>query len=188
MDEKDQCSSQTSPTFAVCCAGGKVRLPPLLRPPPYLMNLYTSLESEADSFRKNARSYNSLLACTSFGADMNEEFQRHGVSNFTVYGQVYHFIGSLLPNEGQVPKFAQLYIYDTENEMRNRLNIMQDLDTTVLQNLQNMLDAVNPYIQVFRQARDIIQTSDTSDVSMVIHGDRTKDLRRYGVPTSSDVI
>ena len=74
MNEKDQRSTLTSPTFAVCCAGGKVRLPPLLRPPPYLINLYTSLESEANNFRKNIRSYNSLLVCTSFGADINGEF------------------------------------------------------------------------------------------------------------------
>ena len=86
IEERDQYSSQTSPSFTVCCAGGKVRLPPLLKPPLYLMNLYTSPESEANTFRKNARSYNSLLACTSFGADVNGEFQRSGVSNFTVYG------------------------------------------------------------------------------------------------------
>ena len=139
MDEKVQSSSQAFPSFAVCCAGGKVSLPPLLRPPPYLMNLYTSLESEADAFHKDLRSYNSLLACTSFGTDVNEEFQRNGVSNFTIHEWIYHFIGLLLPNEGQAPKFAQLYIYDTENEMRNRLNIMQDLDVTILQNLQDML-------------------------------------------------
>jgi len=151
------------------------------------MNLYTSLEPEANAFRRNVRSYNSLLACTSFGADVNGEFQRSGLSNFTIHGQVYHFIGSLLPNEGEAPKFAQLYIYDTENEMNNRLNIMQNVDVTILQNLQNMLDVANPYIQVFRQARDIIQASETSDVSMVIHGDRTKNLHRYEAPTSSDV-
>jgi hypothetical protein len=29
---------------------------------------------------------------------------------------------------------------------------MQDIDTTILQNLQDMLDVVNPYIQVIRQA------------------------------------
>ena len=50
-----------------------------------------------------------------------------------------------------------------------------------------MLNAVNPYVQAFRQARDIIQASETSDISMVIHGDHTKNLHRYGAPTSSDV-
>ena len=72
------------------------------------------------------------------------EFRRSGVSNLTIHEQVYHFIGSLLPDEGEAPKFAQLYIYDTENEIKNRLNIMQDVDATILQNLQDMLDMTNP--------------------------------------------
>ena len=38
MNEKDQRSSQHFTTFSICCAGGKVSLPSLLRPPPYLMN------------------------------------------------------------------------------------------------------------------------------------------------------
>jgi len=151
------------------------------------MNLYTSQNSKANTFRRNVRSYNSLLACTSFGADVNEEFQRNGVSNFTVHGQVHHFVGSLLPNEEQAPRFAQLYIYDTENETRNRLNIMQNLDATILQNLQDMLNTVNPYIQIFRQAWNIIQASEVSDLSMVIHSDHTRNLHKYGAPTSSDV-
>ena len=187
MAEKNQKSSHASPTFTVCCSDGKVNLSPLLKPPPYLMNLYTSSGSAADSFRKNVRSYNSLLACTSFGANVNKEFQGRGVSNFVIHGQVYHLIGSLLPEEGESPRFAQLYIYDTDNETRNRSNIMDNLDITILQNLQNMLHTVNPYIKAFRQARDIIQTSETSDISMLIHSDRTQDLRRYGAPTSSDV-
>jgi len=39
-----------------------VVLVPLLKPLPYLMYLYTSLEPEANSFHKNIRGYNSLLA------------------------------------------------------------------------------------------------------------------------------
>ena len=41
MNEKNQSSSLRFPSFAVCCAGGKVNLPPLLKPPPYLLDLYT---------------------------------------------------------------------------------------------------------------------------------------------------
>jgi hypothetical protein len=161
IEEKDHSSNKTSPTFAVCCAGGKVSLQPLLKPPSYLLNLYTSSGPNANSFRKNIRGYNSLLACTSFGANIDEGFQRQGVSNFQIHGQVYHCIGSLLPENGQPPMFAQLYIYDTEHESRNRHNIMQDLDNNILLYLQNMLDTCNPYIKTFRQARDIILSNAT---------------------------
>ena len=53
IEERDQHSSQTSPAFAVCCAGGKVSLPPLFKPPSYLLDLYTSSSSNANSFRRN---------------------------------------------------------------------------------------------------------------------------------------
>ena len=111
INEKSQNSSQASPSFAVCCAGGKVSLPPLLKPPSYLLYLYTSSNPDAVSFCKNIRGYNNLLACTSFGANVNKEFQGQGISNFQIHGQVYHCIGSLLPEDGNPPAFAQLYIY-----------------------------------------------------------------------------
>ncbi|KAL3618781.1 hypothetical protein CASFOL_037443 [Castilleja foliolosa] len=41
---------------------------------------------------------------------------------FRLHGQNYHLIGSLLPEDGTTPKFAQMYIYDTENEVLNRKN------------------------------------------------------------------
>ena len=34
---------------------------------------------------------------------------------------------------------------------------------------------------------DIIQASETADISMVIHSDRTKNLHRFGTPTSPNV-
>jgi hypothetical protein len=45
-----------------------------------------------------------------------------GLPNFIIAGQNYHRIGTLMPSEGERPKFAQLYIYDTENEVQNRLS------------------------------------------------------------------
>jgi hypothetical protein len=45
-----------------------------------------------------------------------------GPPRFVLSGQNYHLLGSLVPSEGQSPKFAQLYIYDTQNEVSNRLS------------------------------------------------------------------
>ncbi|GJT88962.1 DNA helicase [Tanacetum coccineum] len=41
---------------------------------------------------------------------------------FKISGQLYHWIGSLCPPEGQPPRFLQLYIYDTDNEVDNRMS------------------------------------------------------------------
>ena len=83
--------------------------------------------------------------------------------------------------------FTQLYIYDTEHENENRKNIMQDLNDDILLHLQNMLDECNPYIQSFRQARDIILSNRTTEISMIIYNDRTHNSHCYNAPTSSDV-
>lgn len=187
IEEKDHHSSLTSPSFAVCCAGGKVSLPPLLKPPSYLLNLYTTSSSDANLFRKNIRGYNNLLACTSFGASIDERFRGQGVSNFRIHGQVYHRIGTLLPEVGHPPMFAQLYIYDTDHENKNRHNIMEDLNNDILQHLQNMLDEFNPYIKTFRQVRDIVLLNATSEISMIIHSDRASGSHCYNAPTSSEV-
>lgn len=36
-------------------------------------------------------------------------------------GQTCHIFGSMLPLPGESPKYAQLYIFDTENEISNRM-------------------------------------------------------------------
>jgi len=74
----------------MCCAGGKVHLPPVLDPSPYLFDLYTSLYSEVRNFHNNIRAYNGLLVYLSFGANINESFQGQGVSNFKIHGQIYY--------------------------------------------------------------------------------------------------
>src|SRR5688572_16287663 len=127
MEEKDHNSNRTSPTFPVCCFHRKVQLSHLTEPPSYLLNLYTLAEPNAISFRKNIQSYNNILACTSFGAKV-EKFHGQGISNFRIHGQIYHQIGSLLPEEGQSPGFSQLYIYDSKHEIENRHNIIQELN------------------------------------------------------------
>jgi hypothetical protein len=50
-----------------------------------------------------------------------------GPPTIRIQGQICHRIGSMLPVEGQGPKFAQLYIYDTENEVKNRMHIFRSL-------------------------------------------------------------
>src|SRR3990170_904542 len=184
LSEKDRNSSKSSPKLAMCCAGGKIRLPPVLDPPPYLLDLYTSSRSEARNFRNNIRAYNGLLACSSFGAKIDESFQGQGVANFKIHGQIYHRMGSLLSVEGQNPVFAQLYIYDTDHENSNRLNVMRNINPEILQNLQNMLDTYNPYIQNFRQVRDFLRDdAESTEISMRVYCDRSHDARRFSIIT-----
>lgn len=111
------------PEFSICCMKGKVQLPLLSEPPELLRKLFSGEDKRSNNFFQNIRSYNNMFAFTSMGGKV-ETLRNDGRSppSFVISGQNYHRIGTLLPSEGERPKFAQLYIYDTQNELSNRLS------------------------------------------------------------------
>jgi len=58
--------------------------------------------------------------------------------------------------EGQCPQFAQLYIHNTESERQNRHAVMPLLDPTTLDQLLTMMYNINPYVKMFKMARDMM--------------------------------
>jgi hypothetical protein len=119
--EKHQASS--SPKISMCCMKGKITIPYMLEPPVLIRNLFMGLDRRSSHFLSNVRSYNNMFAFTSLGGKV--EFggtDGRGPPQFVISGQNYHRIGSLVPTDGSRPKFAQLYIYDTQNEISNRLS------------------------------------------------------------------
>jgi hypothetical protein len=81
--------------------------------------------AESRRFMQLIREYNSMFAFTSLGAHVDNTVNvGKGPYVFKICGVVCHEIGSLLPpDDNPVPKFAQLYIYDTENELDHRMDI-----------------------------------------------------------------
>src|SRR5271156_462579 len=120
------------PVFSTCCAKGKVILPPLQKLPSPLDTLLTGTDPRSRTFRQNVRMYNSALSFTSIGAKINQQVTgTSGVYTFRIHGEMYHNIGSLLPDSETQPQFAQIYIYDTDHEIQNRSNIMPGLDLSI---------------------------------------------------------
>nr|XP_016514870.1 PREDICTED: uncharacterized protein LOC107831602 [Nicotiana tabacum] len=119
--------------------------------------------------------------------------QTKGPRTFKLSGQNYHQIGSLLPPEGSTPKFAQLYIYDTENEVQNRLHALgrgdriNELHAEIVQDLKQMLDDHNVLTKSFRMVRDKFHEHSQSNVRLRLIGKRNYDGRRYNLPTVSEV-
>ncbi|KAI9115698.1 hypothetical protein K1719_013367 [Acacia pycnantha] len=58
-----------------------------------------------------------------------------GPYSFVLSGQNHHLIGSLLSPQGNPPVFAQLYIYDTENEVSNRISTVRNVAEIIKQNV-----------------------------------------------------
>lgn len=74
---------------------------------------------------KNIRSFNMMFSFTSMGERIDVSANKGNAPLiFIMNGENYHRIGSLLPLPGNHPKFAQLYIYDTDNEISNRMFVV----------------------------------------------------------------
>jgi hypothetical protein len=112
-----------TPKISLCCLKGKITLPLMLEPPPLIRNLFVGNDSRSSHFLSNVRSYNNMFSFTSMGGRVeSRNNDGGGPPTFVISGQNYHRIGTLIPSEGQRPKFCQLYIYDTQNELSNRLS------------------------------------------------------------------
>ncbi|KAL6554152.1 hypothetical protein OROMI_019825 [Orobanche minor] len=184
----------TRPKYSTCCLQGKIELPKMKKPPQLLLDLLSGKTPISNHFIKNIRSYNTMFAFTSLGGKIDSN-PNMGTSPpiFKLHGQNYHLIGSLMPTEDQAPKFAQLYIYDTENEVANRINSVRSrgnsngLQANIVQKLKEMLDENNILVQSFRMARDKIQQCSDANIKLKLIGRRDKDGRMYNLPTASEV-
>jgi len=91
-------------------------------------------DQRSKSFLQNIRVYNSMFSFTSIGGKIDNSMNNgSALPQFILNGQNYHRIGSLLSEHGSKPKFAQLYIYDIENEMTNRVKHFRSVN--ILTNL-----------------------------------------------------
>ncbi|GJY91610.1 hypothetical protein Tco_0506806 [Tanacetum coccineum] len=137
------------------CRGGKIVMRRERDPPNYIKHMLKDRH-----FLDNIRAYNHMFAITSFGAHIDESVNnRRGPYIFKVSGQIYHWIGAMCPPSSDAPLFLQLYIYDTQNEVTNRMRHFggeanNDLDSKIIQALIHFLDQHNDLVQIFRVARD----------------------------------
>lgn len=124
QERKDKSRHSTVPKFQLCCGGGKVKLPLLEQPPQLLQDLLFGNQSPATkNFQTNIRTYNAMFSFTSPGMKMDTKINNgKGPPTLRMQGQTCHRVGSLLPLPGDSPKYAQLYIFDTDNEISNRMN------------------------------------------------------------------
>ncbi|GAU45376.1 hypothetical protein TSUD_89960 [Trifolium subterraneum] len=194
-EERLRSSSKRNPKFSLCCSKGDIELVPYNSLPQPLHSLYHGLDRRSNFFLENIRSFNSMFAFTSIGGKIDtSHINGNGPPNFVMNGENYHHIGSLLPLPGKPPKFAQLYIYDTDNEISNRMaavgmeNDSRALRSSIVRDIREALDNCNnPYVQTYNIVRDTLHSQETPNVRLRILGKRGRDGRRYNLPTASEV-
>ncbi|KAK9051315.1 hypothetical protein SSX86_027942 [Deinandra increscens subsp. villosa] len=200
---KDECvnsrKNSSGRSYSFCCGFGKVELPDLKQPEESYVNLFKSSDVKSRNFVKNIRRYNSMFSFTSMGGKIDKKINKgRGPFTFRLSGENYHRIGTLLPQQGETPKFSQLYIYDTENELSNRQSILCDsdrpstsstsqLELEIIQQLKHMLDSQNQLVKTYRMVRDIYEENPTVDLKLRLIGRRSQDGRKYNLPSASEV-
>ena len=169
-DERTALPQRNRVEYHKCCNNGKVKLDSQNEYPQYIKDLFTNRH-----FQENIRSYNQMFAMTSLGAEIDKSIHMGaGPYVFKISGQLYHRIGSLLPEPNTRPQFLQLYIYDTQNEVANRMDFFQRagqvLRADIVENLIELLDEHNELVQLFRTARDKIEEADVPEFKIRLFG------------------
>lgn len=188
----------TRPLYNKCCKGGSVILPSYKPPPEPLHSLLTAVDrAKSAHFCENIRYYNSMFAFTSMGVNVIDSINDgRGPYTFKRSGQLCHRIGSLLPKRDKRPEYAQLYIFDTQNELMNRLRVGTYKNRAFQPNeeivaaLMQMFDAHNPIVKLFRVARDRLSRAGAPDDHYFIRlfGSPDKHGDIFNAPVASEVV
>ncbi|KAI0665311.1 hypothetical protein C8Q70DRAFT_1117474, partial [Cubamyces menziesii] len=163
--EKIKQSSNARPRFGFCCDSGQVSLPPVPEPPEPLRTLFVADSEQAKEFRANIRQYNAAFAFTSLGVSIDDTVNvGRGPYIFRIHGELCHRSGSLLPAQGQPPRYSQLYIYDPRLALEERAQRNSNLRRDTLELLQELLSANHQYAATYRHAFEVLRDAPTDDV------------------------
>jgi hypothetical protein len=149
----------------ICCSKGKVQLPPLrsgaCSPEElWIVGLFSANTVTGRLFRNYIRPLNNALALSS---QIVREVSPPGGGwrpSLVIQGKLYHKMGPLLPSGAEAPSFAQLYVYDPDDEaqvIHTRIGYMslpasisvedRQLVYGLLRDLQITLGVCNPYVR-----------------------------------------
>ncbi|GKB18373.1 DNA helicase, partial [Tanacetum coccineum] len=179
-------SNSNNFVYNKCCNGGRTVLRPTPVYPQYIKELYKDKH-----FMENIRAYNQMFSMTSLGANVDSSINNgKGPYVFRVSGLIYHWIGSMCPDEGQPPRFLQLYIYDTANEVKNRManfgnQCESALKKEIVEGLIELLDSHNALVQLFRTARNKYMEAKIPEFKVRLYN--VIGTRQYELPTAETI-
>ncbi|KAM0874511.1 hypothetical protein ACQ4PT_037356 [Festuca glaucescens] len=136
-----------------------------------------------------------MFAFTSMGATIDRSINGGGGPNvFKICGAVYHWIGSLLPEEGKTPKYAELYIYHGGDEVDNRIQALnkddkaeRGLDKDIVKGLEVMLNTHNLLVKKFRMAKQVLAENEFANVSIRIVAPGELDGPQFSLPSTDEL-
>ncbi|GKB75073.1 DNA helicase [Tanacetum coccineum] len=133
----------------------------------------------------------SINLMTSLGAKVDNSINNgKGSYVFRILGKIYHWIGAMCLDEGKPPRFLQLYIYDTTNEVNNRMAYFHNkrearLKQEIVEGLIEFLDSHNALVQLFCTARDKYMDANIPEFKVRLYN--VVCTRQYELPTAETI-
>ncbi|GJY13255.1 hypothetical protein Tco_0382564 [Tanacetum coccineum] len=152
-------------------------------PPAFIQQLFKN-----NQFVEHIRAYNQMFAMTSFGAKSDHSVNKgRGPYVFKISSQIYHWIGSLCLEKGHHLRFLQLYVYDTHDELSNRMHYFGGLDESTLnpeivEGLIHVLDEHNSLLRLFIIACDRCNMGDILSFRIMLYN--MGGIHGYELPTA----
>ncbi|UYV80502.1 hypothetical protein LAZ67_19000358, partial [Cordylochernes scorpioides] len=182
--------------FNYCCQKGK--LVHLHKPkyPVFLRNLLTENSKESKCFQKNIWKYNSTFAFASFGcAHSDINIPIGGPDIFKINGNIYHLTSkNIYPTEGNVPRYAQFYILDSQQALniRSANPANRSLDSNILRDISSFLTEhnilKNSYKMMIELEKEITKTEGIApNLMLSIVENPFQDQRRYNAPRTNEI-
>lgn len=171
----------------MCCSSGKVKLPPILKPPEPLCILLNGETAQSKDFVKLIRLFNNMFAVTSFKS--NVVVNNGWTPTFKVQGQVYHHAGPLHPVNAVDSKYLQIYFLGEDEQVQRRLDLLDSpVDRNIVLKLQRMLHQHNSYVRSFKMAAEIMDNTQV-DYKIKISGKAPlkEHKGRFNAPSVSEV-
>ncbi|XP_072087196.1 uncharacterized protein [Arachis hypogaea] len=182
-EERTQTHYNTNdPKYTLCCRGGQVEIPHLQEALKVLYDLLFGNDIRSKHFCDNIRTYNSMFQFTSMGAKIDRTVANgRGPQTFILYGENYHLMGSLIPQEGNTAKFTQLYVFNTHNEIHNRISTVSGennnkINEDIVRELKKMLNENNVLVKAFRMVREKMGADHRSTIKLRLLGKRDRDI------------
>ncbi|KAJ7719705.1 hypothetical protein B0H16DRAFT_1214799, partial [Mycena metata] len=178
------------PESGMCCNHGKVDIGTLDPPPEALCQLHQILREGGRECRTNMWQYNIALSFTLLGVTEDQSVTRgRGPPIFKILGELCHRAGALIPSQGRVPSYVQLYnIYEPHAALDYRMQNNTNLQRDTMEILQTVITENHQYAPIYMHAHEVLSRHpDTEEAEVRLRVAPGAHRRRGNLPTADEV-
>jgi hypothetical protein len=155
--------------------------------PSDLYKYFVSNKEDPVEFRSHVQQYNKVFMFTLSRGPWHLDgsiFDGCGPLTYKIQGELYHQIDPLWPEEGQVPLYSQLYIYDPLEGLEHQHNNNPQTQWKTMAFLQDLLHNCNPFVNIYEQAAVLTHSCSLPAYHLNLDLLEASDCRCYNLPTT----